>query len=139
VDGPSVGRLFHFQIGTKRANWAGLAMSLKEVDRKGLAEGDDMERTARSGDVARLRSHQLPFGACESSPPRSPYHRLLADADVRDAIPKVQELATAEFVTLRLRLLQIAAGRPTNLAASARHCVTHVDDGRIRIDLLSGE
>jgi hypothetical protein len=28
---------------------------------------------------------------------------------VRDAIPKVQELATAEFATLRLRLLKIAA------------------------------
>jgi hypothetical protein len=28
---------------------------------------------------------------------------------VRDAIPKTQELATAEFATLRLRLLQIAA------------------------------
>ena len=28
---------------------------------------------------------------------------------VRDAIPKVRELATAEFATLRLRLLKIAA------------------------------
>ena len=28
---------------------------------------------------------------------------------VRDAIPKVRELATAEFTTLRLRLLKIAA------------------------------
>ena len=28
---------------------------------------------------------------------------------VRDAIPKVGELATAEFATLRLRLLKIAA------------------------------
>ena len=28
---------------------------------------------------------------------------------VRDAIPKAQELATAEFATLRLRLLKIAA------------------------------
>ena len=28
---------------------------------------------------------------------------------VRDAIPKVQELANAEFATLRLRLLKIAA------------------------------
>ena len=28
---------------------------------------------------------------------------------VRDAIPKARELATAEFTTLRLRLLKIAA------------------------------
>ena len=28
---------------------------------------------------------------------------------VRDAIPKTRELATAEFATLRLRLLKIAA------------------------------
>jgi hypothetical protein len=28
---------------------------------------------------------------------------------VRDAIPKVRELATADFATLRLRLLKIAA------------------------------
>ena len=32
-------------------------------------------------DAARLRSHQLPFGARQSSPPRSPHRRLLVDAD----------------------------------------------------------
>ena len=32
-----------------------------------------------------------------------------AELTVRDAIPKARELATAEFATLRLRLLKIAA------------------------------
>src|ERR1700674_5261386 len=36
----------------------------------------------------------------------SPISLLLT---VRDAIPKVRELATAEFATLRLRLLKVAA------------------------------
>src|ERR1019366_5653937 len=32
-------------------------------------------------DAARLRSHQLPFGARQPGPPRAPHRRLLADAD----------------------------------------------------------
>jgi len=38
---------------------------------------------------------------------------------VRDAIPKPQPLATAEFTTLRLRLLKIA-GRTTETATRVR-------------------
>jgi hypothetical protein len=36
------------------------------------------------------------------------HRRLLVVADVRNAIPKPQPLATAEFPTLRMRLIKIA-------------------------------
>ena len=42
-------------------------------------------------------------------PPRSPHRSCSLILTVRDAIPKARELATAEFATLRLRLLKIAA------------------------------
>jgi hypothetical protein len=50
----------------------------------------------------------------------------LADADLRDAIPKQRDLAKAEFTTLRLRLLKIAArvvetASRVRLAFAARH------------------
>ena len=45
----------------------------------------------------------------------APYWLML---DVRDAIPKVRDLASAEFTTLRLRLLKVAAR-----IMETRHCV----------------
>ena len=61
---------------------------------------------------SQLRSDRtlVPLGAGQPGPPRAAHRRLLAHAGrVRDAIPKVRDLAKAEFTTLRLRLLKVAA------------------------------
>jgi hypothetical protein len=53
--------------------------------------------------------HLLPGAARQSDASLPAYSRLLADARMRDAIPKPHPLAVAEFVTLRERLLKIGA------------------------------
>src|SRR5690348_698595 len=56
---------------------------------------------------ARLRSYQLPQPARQPDAPDPAYRRVLADPHRPDAIPKAHALATAEFATLRLRLLKL--------------------------------
>jgi len=51
----------------------------------------------------------LPFRHRQSGAPRAAHGGLLAMLTVRDAIPKPRDLANAEFSTLRLRLIKIAA------------------------------
>jgi hypothetical protein len=61
----------------------------------------------------------LPLGARQSGAPRAAHRGLLADADGARRNPKPHPLATAEFTTLRTRLLKIA-GRITEAATRLR-------------------
>ena len=56
-----------------------------------------------------LGSNILPFRHRQPGPPCAAHRRLLAHAHRPDAIPKMRDLAKAEFSTLRLRLIKVAA------------------------------
>ena len=60
-------------------------------------------------DATRLGSHVLPLRARQPGPPRAAHRRLLADAHRPRRHSQERDLAKAEFATLRLRLLKIAA------------------------------
>ena len=51
----------------------------------------------------------MPFGASQPDAPRIAHAHYWLMLTVRDAILKPRDLATAEFETLRLRLLKVAA------------------------------
>ena len=75
------------------------------------ARGQAREPHQIAQDTARFRSNVLSFRDRKSGPPRAAhgglYYWLMLT--VRDAIPKPRDLANAEFSTLRLRLIKIAA------------------------------
>lgn len=50
----------------------------------------------------------MPLVAGQPNAAGSAHRRLLADAGIRNAIPRPQPLAGSEFATIRLRLLKIA-------------------------------
>jgi hypothetical protein len=66
--------------------------------------------TAGQPDHSILGSHELPLVLGQSGPPHPRYGAYSLILELRDAIPHLQPpLATAEFTTLRLRLIKIAA------------------------------
>jgi hypothetical protein len=69
--------------------------------------------------TARLRPHLLPQSARQPVPSDPAHRRPLAHARVRNAVPKRPQLFRAEFATLRLNLIKIAA-RVVEAAARIR-------------------
>ena len=70
-------------------------------------------------DPTRLGSHVLPISPRQPGAPRSPYRRLLADARGSRRHSKSRDLAKAEFATVRLKLIKIAA-RIVEMASRVR-------------------
>jgi Transposase DDE domain group 1 len=65
---------------------------------------------ADAQDPARLRPNQVPFAARQSDAADPAHCCLLAYADSAGRDPQAHVLATAEFTTIRLRLLKLGAG-----------------------------